>query len=234
MKKAISNLMCLLFSLTILYPAGVIISACLGYSFELISVSAFAIAIAALSVWVVVLDLNCRNTLENDTIRILLAIITPLSLINAVFYIFKCPQIWVIVSVLLSAGCCCYLTVKCGKPLALKVVALVLSALMILPIGFFSLITLIFGNIGQNTVVQTVESPSGKYYAQVIDSDQGALGGDALVDVYKKSGINLILFKIEKKPQRVYFGEWGEYKNMQIHWKDDNCLVINSVEYKIE
>ena len=234
MKKAISNLMCLLFSLTILYPAGVIITACLGYSFELISVSAFAIAIAALSVWVVALDLNCRNTLENDTIRILLAIITPLSLINAVFYIFKCPQIWVIVSVLLSAGCCCYLTVKCGKPLALKVVALVLSALMILPIGFFSLIALIFGNIGQNTVVQTVESPSGKYYAQVIDSDQGALGGDTLVDVYKKSGINLILFKIEKKPQRVYFGEWGEYKNMQIHWKGDNCLVISSVEYKIE
>ena len=152
-----------------------------------------------------------------------MAIITPLSLINAVFYIFKCSQICVIVSVLLSAGCCCYLTVKYGKPLILKVVALVLSALIILPIGFFSFIALIFGNIGQNTVVQTVESPSGKYYAQVIDSDQGALGGDTLVDVYKKSGINLILFKIEKKPQRVYFGDWGEFENIQIHWKDDNC-----------
>lgn len=118
--------------------------------------------------------------------------------------------------------------------MTLKVVALVLSALMILPICFFSFIALIFGNIGQNTVVQTVESPSGKYYAQVIDSDQGALGGDTLVDVYKKSGINSILFKIENKPQRVYFGEWGEFGNMQIHWKDDNCLVINSVEYEIE
>ena len=234
MKKAIPNLMCLLFSLTILYPAGVIITACLGYSFELISVSAFAIAIAALSVWVVALDLNCRNTLENDTIRILLAIITPLSLINAVFYIFECPQIWVIASVLLSAGCCCYLTVKYGKPLTLKVVTLVLSALMILPIGFFSFIALIFGNIGQNTVVQTVESPSGKYYAQVIDSDQGALGGDTLVDVYQDCGINALVFKIEKKPQRVYFGEWGEFNTMQIHWKDDNCLVINSVEYEIK
>ena len=234
MKKAISILICLLFSLTILYPAGIIITAGFGYSFELISVSAFAIAIAAISVCIVVLDFICKNTLENNTIRILLAIITPFSLINAVFYIFACPQIWVIASVLLSAGCCCYLTVKYGKPLALKIVALVLSALMILPIGFFSFIALIFGNIGQNTVVQTVESPSGKYYAQVIDSDQGALGGDTLVDVYKKSGINLILFKIEKKPQRVYFGEWGEFNNMQIHWKDDNCLVINSVEYEIK
>lgn len=234
MKKAISILMCLLFGLTILYPAGVIITACIGYNFELISVSAFAIALAALSVCVIVLDLICKNTLENKVMQILLAITTSLSLFNAVFYIFECPQIWVIASVLLSAGCCCYLTVKYGKPLPLKIITLILSALMVLPIGFFSFIALIFGNIGQNTVVQTVESPSGKYYAQVIDSDQGALGGDTLVDVYQDCGINAILFKIEKKPQRVYFGDWGEFENMQIHWKDDNCLVINSVEYEIE
>ena len=31
-----------------------------------------------------------------------------------------------------------------------------------------------------------------------------------------------------------YFGEWGEFENMQNYWKDDNCLVINSVEYRIE
>ena len=232
MKKAISILMCLLFVLTILYPAGVIITACFGYSFQLISVSAFAIAIAALSVCIVILVF--KNQLESRTVQILLAIITPLSLINAVFYIFECPQIWVIASVFVSVGCCCFLVVKHGKPLALKIVALVLSALMILPIGFISFIALIFGNIDQNTVVQTVESPSGKYYAQVIDSNQGALGGDTLVDVYQDCGINALIFKIEKKPQRVYFGEWGEFNNMQIHWKDDNCLVINSVEYTIE
>ena len=99
---------------------------------------------------------------------------------------------------------------------------------------FISFIFLTFGNIGQNTVVQTIESPNGEYYAQVIDSDQGALGGDTLVDVYQKSGINAFLFKIEKKPQRVYWGDWGEFENMQIYWKDDNRLVINSVEYEIK
>lgn len=234
MKKAVSILMCLLFVVTILYPAGVIITACFGYSFELISISAFAIAIATLSVCIVVLDLIWKNTLENKVMRILLAIITPLSLVNTVFYIFECPQIWVIASVLLSAGCCCYLTVKYGKPLLLKITALALSALMILPIGFFSFIALIFGNISKNTIVKTVESPNGEYYAQVIDSDQGALGGDTLVNVYKKNGLNLILFKTEKKPQRVYFGDWREFENMQIYWKDDNCLIINSIEHEIE
>ena len=234
MKKAISILICLLFVLTILYPAGIITTACIGYNFELISVSAFAIALAALSVCVIVLGLICKNTPENKVMQTLLAIIAPLSLINAVFYIFEYPQIWVIASVLLSAGCCYYLTLKYEKPMSLKIATLVLSALMVLPIGFFSFIALIFGNIGQNTVIKTVESPNGEYYAQVIDSDQGALGGDTLVVVYEKSDVNLILFKIEKKPQRVYCGDWGEFENMQIHWKDDNCLVINSFEYEIE
>jgi len=232
-KKAISVLMCLLFALTILYPTGVIVTACFGYRFTLISISAFSVALAVLSVCIVILDLVFQEPPESAAIPILMAILPPLSLLNAAFYIFACPQGWVIANVFVSAACCCFLAVQYGRPLLPMIVALVLSALMIIPIGFFSFIALIFGNIGQNTVVQTVESPSGKYYAQVIDSDQGALGGDTLVDVYKKSGINLILFKIEKKPQRVYFGEWGEYNTMQIYWKDDRCLVINSVEYII-
>lgn len=234
MKRAISSLTWLLFVLTILFPVGIMISACFGYTFKLISVSAFAIALAVLSVCAVTLNLAFKNTIENKVTQILLAIITPLSLINTVFYMLECSRIWVVISVLVSAGCCCFLTVKHGKPLTLKIVALVLSALMVLPIGFFSFIALIFGNIGQNTVVQSIESPSGKYYAQIIDSDQGALGGDTLVDVYEKSGINAILFKIERNPQRVYFGDWCEFENMQIYWENDDYLVINSVEYKIK
>ncbi len=233
MKKAIPILICLLFMLTILFPAGTFVSAYFGYTFELISVSAFAVAIAVLSVCAVVLDFRFKYSFENKVIPVLLAVITPLSLCNAAFYMFECSRIWVVASVLISSGCCCFLAVKHGKPLALKTVALILSALMALPIGFLSFILLIFGNIGQNTVIQTVESPSGKYYAQVVDSDQGALGGDTLVDVYTQSGFNAVIFRVGKKPQRVYRGEWGEFENMQIYWKDDNCLVINSVAYEI-
>lgn len=234
MKKATSILTYLLFALTILYPAGFLITACFGYSFQLISFSAFAAAIAVLSVCVVVLDLVCKSTPKAQA---LLSVITPLSFINAALYIFMCPQIRVIASVWFSAGCCCYLTVKHGfpgKPLTLTVVSLVLSALMVLPIGFLSFAAYLFRDFGEITVVKTVESPSGEHYAQVIDSDQGALGGDTLVDVFQKGGIDLILFKIEKRSQRVYIGEWGAYKHMKIYWKDDDCLVINSVEYEIE
>ena len=129
--------------------------------------------------------------------------------------------------------CCCILTVKHAKPLAYKIVALVLSALLALPIGFFSLLVVFFP-IGQNTVVQTLESPTGRYYAELINSNQGALGGETVVYVYERWEIDLLLFKIEKEPQQVYFGEWYEFENMKIHWKDDRCIVINSVEYGIK
>lgn len=106
---------------------------------------------------------------------------------------------------------------------------------MVLPIGFFSMAVLLFGNIGQNTVVQRVELPSKQYYAQVVDRDQGALGGDTLVDVYERNGINMtFFFQVKKKPQRVYVGDWGEYESMEVHWKNDKTLMINSMEYTIE
>jgi len=233
MKKAMSILIGALFVLITLYPAGVIATACFGYTFELINISAFAVAIAVLSVCIVILNFILKNTIEHNIIQALLTVITPLSLMNAAFYIFKHPQFEVIASILLSTGCCCYLTIKYLKSLSLKTVSLVLSVLTIFSIAFSSFIISIFGNIVQNTVTKTVVSSSGKYHAQIIDSDQGALGGGTFVDVYKIE-INAVVFKINNKPQRVYSGDWGEFENMQLYWKDDTCLVINSVEYEIK
>ncbi len=233
MKKVIMILMCLLLVLTIFYPVCSIIAAFFGYDLKLFSVTAFAAVLAALSACITILTVIAKGAPENKAMHILSAVITPLSLINAAFCIFECPQIPVIAGVLFSAGCCFFLTIRYGKPFSLKITASVLSAIMILPIAFFGFFALIFGDVGQNTVVKTVESPSGRYYARVIDSDQGALGGDTLVDVYQDCGADMLLFKIEKRPQRIFSGDWGEYENMQIYWKNDNCLIINSVEYEI-
>jgi hypothetical protein len=231
MKRII--LKCVLFGLIALCPLGFSLLLHFGYTLTLFSGPAFAIIIAALSFCVVVLDFIYKDTIPNKIICILMGVVAPLSLINVFFYILEYAQVSVLVSGAICFVCCCILTAKHARPMALKIVALVLSALMVLPIGFASLIVVFFP-IGQNTVVQTVESPSGRYYAEVIDSDQGALGGDTLVNVYEKWEMNLLLFKIKKEPQQVYFGEWGEFKDMEIYWKNDSCIVINSVEYEIE
>ncbi len=228
MKKAICILMYLLSALTLLYPAAILTSAFGGYIFRLIGAFVFPVIIAILSMCIVILDIICKRTGENKVMRITLPIVTPFSLLNAIFFILKCPQIHVIICVFISVVCCFILTIKYNNRLSL-----ILSAIMIIPISFIIAVRCVFGNLVENTVVKTIESPNGEYYAEVIDSNQGALGGDTFVDIYK-NGINAVVFRTEKKTQRVYFGDWGEYKNMQIHWKDDNCLVINSVDYEIE
>ena len=232
MKKVITILMCVLFILTLLYPAGNITAACLGYKFELVNISAFYAVLAILSAITAVIASVYKNAADNIVSRIVLAIITPISMVNAVF--FDYPNVLIVISALVSVSCCWYLTARFEKPLALKIIALVLSGLTVFPIVFVSFIALTFGGLAKNTVVQTVESPTKEYYAEVIDSDQGALGGDTRVYVYEQNEINAVFFKIKKHPQTVYSGDWGEFQNMQIYWKNDKCLVINSVEYEIE
>jgi len=113
----------------------------------------------------------------------------------------------------------------------LKILGCILATFAVVLFSFAALIASLFGDMYKNTVVQTVESPFGGYYAEVIDSDQGAMGGNTFVDVYEKGGIDWWIFK--KKPQRIYRGPWGEYNRMEIAWVDENCLMINGVEYVI-
>ena len=235
--KYLSVLEYVLFALVAFPPFGALLAFCFGYRMELASVSAFVIVTAFLSVYLLVWSMKAGEAIAGGMMKVLFALLSPLSLINAAFCMIECSRmsrIWVVTGAFVCIVCCLVLTVKHGKPLALKMIALVLSGLMILPVGFFEFMLLTFGNIGHNTVVKSVESPNGVYYAQVIDSDQGALGGDTLVDVYENKEINVLVFKLYKMPQRVYYGDWGEFENMEIHWKDDHCLVINSVEYDIE
>ena len=233
MKRTRFILKCLLFGFIALYPLGYWLLLEFGYTLALFSLPAAAISVAALSVCVVVLDIICKDTISNKAMCVLMAMVTPLSLINVFFYILACGQVSVLISGAVCFVCCCILTIKHAKPMKLKIVTLVLSALMVLPIGLANII-IVFFPIGQDTVVQTVESPSGRYYAELIASSQGALGGETVVYVYEKWEINLLLFKIEKQPQQVYYDEWGKFKDMEIYWKDDRCIVINSVEHEIE
>ena len=232
-EKIIRLLLWVLSALMLVYPAGAMICAIIGYSFEFTSLPVFAAVIGLIANGIVVLGIVFKSTPRNTATQIILAVLAPLSFIDAVLYIFNSPRLWIIVSMLTTAACCCYLVIRHVWPKRLRISALILLRILTLPLLFFSFLAFVFGNIGENTVVQTVTSPSGKYYAQLTDNDQGALGGATIVKVHEVSGIDTFLFKAEKKPREVYYGHWGEFMDMQIYWKDDECLVINSVEYTL-
>lgn len=234
MKKVISVLGCILVVLLALLPLGTWISACFGYTFQMTSIFVHSVVASFLSVCLVVFSIKVKEPSECGAIKVLFAFLLPLSFVHGLFCLFESSRIWIAVCGLICIACCAYLTEKHTEPLAVKVTALALSAILALPTAYLGFIALIFGDVRQETVVRSVASPSGAYYAEIIDSDQGALGGDTLVDVYENGGLNALAFRITKKPKRVYQGAWGEYRSMEIYWKNDRCLVINAVEYEIE
>ena len=68
----------------------------------------------------------------------------------------------------------------------------------------------------------------------MINSDQGALGGDTLVNVTNQAKtIPLLIGEFSKVPVRVYTGEWGEFESMKIYWKDDKTLIIDGRSYNM-
>lgn len=92
---------------------------------------------------------------------------------------------------------------------------------------------LLFQDFGVNIVVKSAVSPQKTYTAEVINNDQGALGGNTLVSVREEKKIDLLICEFSKVPICVYMGEWGEFDQMKISWKDEETLLINQKEYKI-
>ena len=233
MKKAIPILTAAFPGLLLLLPAIKLVCGCFGYSFKLTWPALWTVGIAAAAVVLAVLSIKKKIPEESKWISVVLAFTAPLSLVASVFYFVECG-VWAVPGVVVWVACSIYLAARHGRPLAVKIVALVLALLLLRPVGLFGNIIVAFSGFGLNTVVRTEESPDGTRYAELIDSNQGALGGDTLVKVYRRGGIHLLLFSVTPKPQTVYAGPWGEFEYMELYWKNDTCLVINGKEYVVE
>jgi hypothetical protein len=108
------------------------------------------------------------------------------------------------------------------------------SFLLILILFIFFLLAM-FHDFAKNTVVKSENSPNSLYIAEIIDNDQGALGGNTLVKITRlNKNLNILLGKIEKNPIIVYSGEWGEFNKMSIMWETDEILYINEKKYEIK
>lgn len=235
MKKVLSILSYLLFGMTLLPLPGELICHCFGYNFELNSITVYVSVLALLAVATVVISIIFRDKTKDGLDSVLWILLLPLALVNIFLFSFCSGTIWVFVCSIIAIGCDFFLVLWNGKYCTSKIIALVLTVIFSIPVGFIGFLCVLFADFGHVAVVQTVESPSRKYRAEVVDVDQGALGGDTLVEVYdNRKHFNLLIFTISKKPQRVYMGEWGAFKNMKINWKDDDCLIIDSKEYEIQ
>lgn len=108
------------------------------------------------------------------------------------------------------------------------ILLLTLVLLLVIPFWFF------FGSIGSTRTCRTLDSPDGRYRAQVVSIDQGALGGSTVVDVLdRKKTVNLLLGSFVCS-HRVYEGGWGEWETMELLWTGKDVLSINGTDCPVE
>ena len=121
---------------------------------------------------------------------------------------------------------------SCVKRVWMGVVSFLLTLPLLLCAGLVGL-SLLFP-MSEETVLQTTVSPDGAYVAQLIDNDQGALGGATVITLRRTEGeIDLLFFALEHKPETVYYGDWGEGFGKTLAWKDGNTLTLGGMPIEI-
>ncbi len=112
---------------------------------------------------------------------------------------------------------------------------LALAALMVLLILLIPVCLLrsVFGGMSVEREIKRVESPDGRCWAVVIESDQGALGGATYVDVVEKPK-KLLFFQLPGESRRVYTGGLSEAQSIRVTWQDGDTLLINGEAYPIK
>lgn len=140
-----------------------------------------------------------------------------------------------------AAGIVAMLVIVCGwvvfekspggwQKVLCRIVSLLLSFLLLLvtPIWLFA------ASMVQNDMVQQLDSPGGRYTARMIRSDQGALGGDTLVEVRDNRESVPILIGSFTDSRLVYHGEWYEWETLELGWESEDVLLLNGTACSVE
>lgn len=131
-------------------------------------------------------------------------------------------------------GCAVTLALRSAETTLFMVLQSAVTILFSLAIFFLVFFQATFGQIGCTEIVRTLPSPDGTYCAHLINSDQGALGGDTLVEVHDtRYSLDLFFFQVRRESRLVYLGEWGEFQTMDLSWKDDQTLMIDGTIYPV-
>ena len=229
MKKTI--LLSFLLGMMLLYPALVITGWICGFSVVLtLGNYGYLLTTVLFSAISLMLLQKSQRTRTTGILTTLLLLFSP---VHAFVCFWESKSFWVFLLALVWVAFSGALMLRYGKYGFAQGLTTGVCLLLLLPIGFLSLFSLF--PIGRNRVVQSLPSPGGTYCAQVIDSDQGALGGDTIVEVYEsRKQVNLLLIKLQKNPQLVYLGNWGEFENMNLRWESEQVLLINGRSYEVE
>lgn len=219
----------ILFAASPMFPAIVIVFSLAGYSLRI--GSGFVLPAAATAVYfaVGILLLVHKDRRIRKTHAALLCVSLILNQINTFWYIAYAENNWTILffaSWLLMTAAVVAVYVR---SIGLKAVFYTLSGCLFYPMFLFFL----FGGMVSNTVVAREISPDGAYCAEVIDNNQGALGGATVLTIYREDqSFTICSWEFRKGEKTVYYGRWGEYR--RLYWTDASHIMLNGTTYAME
>ena len=215
-------------------PFCILFAFLFGYEFSLFNYTFFTVVSLLVSVISVAAVFFKKERFGGKEFFCLFGLSIPICFVDWLCFLVKSDSLVAVACTLISFACAVVVNIKISRFKVSKIILSVLTPLVISALVFVSFIHMLLDNFGVSTVVKDIPSPNSRYYAQVVDVDQGALGGNTAVDVFKNRGIDLCVCKFSDIPERVYIGEWGEYNDMDIYWENEGCLIINSNEYIVD
>jgi len=122
----------------------------------------------------------------------------------------------------------------CTRSLIVKIVLGIIYSLVVLLIclflilfAYFAIMVTAAGGFSSNEAVQSEFSPHGTHLAEVVSSNQGALGGATFIDITRqRRNLNLFVVALRRNHVRVYSGRFGEAYSMKLYWESDTVLRV--------
>ena len=162
------------------------------------------------------------------TSSVFLSVSLLLNQINTLLFIFRADNQAAMLLIALWFVMTAILVALYVKSIALTATFYTLSGILVLPILLFIMLS----DFGARTVIAREVSPDMRYCAEVIDDDQGALGGATILMVYRLDGsFSIGSFEFRKDETMFHSGSWGEFE--ELHWKDEEHLTMNNRSYSM-
>jgi hypothetical protein len=218
----------ILLLLTLLFPSICILAKLLHDSFTVKNGIVYATASSVLYLGIGILLITRKEKGIGKTSSVFLSVSLLLNQINTLLFIFRADNqaamllmaLWFVMTAILVA---LYV-----KSIALTATFYTLSGIFVLPILLFIMLS----DFGARTVIAREVSPDMRYCAEVIDDDQGALGGATLLLVYRLDGsFSIGSFDFRKSQTELRSGPWGEFESLS--WQDSEHLSMNGTIYEI-
>lgn len=219
-----------LIALELLWPALELLSTLCGMEFYFRSEAAYLLLVTIGTLYLTVK----LHRWESAPSKVLCLSLFPLTIVAGFFQILLMGTIFAVPLSIANCICAGLLFSKYVPNRWYKYLMTFFCTLLLLAFGFMSFLDLTFGRIGVQIIEQEVHSPDGKKTAQLINDDQGALGGNTFIYIRYQDLIPLGFGGIRKTSVEVHRGPWGQFQDITLGWQDENTLLVNSTPIPIE